>query len=127
MRTILALSCVLLLSSPALAEITGNQLHEFCDGKSREVVTPYIVGVWDKANSDFYSAAEYFRAKGRNNFDPADAALMQSILHACVPEKTTGGQVAAAVCKFVADNPDKRNKSGADLVVEAMNAAYPCK
>jgi hypothetical protein len=42
-------------------------------------------------------------------------------------DKTTRGQIAAVITKFLNDNPARWNEPAVVLVSEALKKAFPCK
>jgi hypothetical protein len=45
----------------------------------------------------------------------------------CPPKGMTNGQGASVVWKWLSANPERWSEPGGDLVIAALNRAYPCK
>ena len=54
-----------------------------------------------------------------------DASILLGAL--CPPQNATKGQLMAIVSKYIKNNPEKWNKAGADLVLDALTPVFPCK
>lgn len=109
-QSFIALIIILALQTavqPATA-IDGNRLHEDCAAPdelyARGSALGYILGVYEHA-----------------------ALHPQSEVKFCTPSGATQGKVRDTVCEWLVNHPDKRDRQAADLVVEALNEAWPCK
>lgn len=109
-RCVLVLGLTLALQTaiqPAIA-ISGKVLYVDCvafdELYARGSALGYILGVYEHAIS-------YPRSK----------------VKFCVPDGITEGKVRDTVCEWLASHPEKRAQRAADLVVEALNEAWPCK
>jgi hypothetical protein len=45
----------------------------------------------------------------------------------CVPQEVTTGQLMAVVVKYIEARPERMHEPFADLALEALTAAWPCK
>lgn len=97
---LLAFSC-----SPAAAYFyTGNELWTFCKNESSSSCLVYILSAVDM-----------------------HTAAVEDGKFFCIPPKVTGGQIEDVVKKYLQDNPADRHKPAAFLVIDALQAVFPCK
>jgi hypothetical protein len=110
-RAILGLLVAGLVIQPASAEyINGNRLYEMCrdDGAaSRGFLYGYLASLID--TSAFV----------------ADVISRQRPL--CVPEGVELNQLADVVCRYLQDNPEKRQSTGSGLAFVAVGHSFKCK
>jgi len=45
----------------------------------------------------------------------------------CPPAGVTNGQLGAIALKYIRDNPERWNESGAALMIDGFEKAFPCK
>lgn len=94
--------------------VTGSKLHEMF--QTVEHTDPKSANLSDFTNLTMLSA--YLWGIG----DTGDNALF--CLNGINPSSPQG---RAVVMKYLKDNPERWNESGALLVVEAFRKAFPCK
>ena len=73
---------------------------------------------------EFESGASTFGGGAFIGYVSGIADLGRGILF-CPTGEVTNGQNGAIVVKFLRNNPEKWNKTGSSLVVEALSRAYP--
>ena len=90
------------------AFLNGNDLYAYCtasDPSKRGICLGYVEGMADSI------------------------AVMQSISTAtvfCIPT-VLAGQARDVVVKYLQENPAHRHEAGANLVMEALHDAWPCR
>ena len=98
-------AAAILLAAPSAIALTGSQLKE--DGDKIETAPGsyssgyfdgYVLGVLD---------------------------LTQERL--CIAERATMGQVLEVVRKYLKDHPEELHLRASDLVIKALQTAWPCK
>lgn len=80
---------------------TGNDIMDSWDNKFHEsntMIRGYFAGVQDSYNG----------------------------VHFCVDSKVKMSQAAEIVIKYMKDHPEKWHKAGKNLVLDALNKAFPC-
>lgn len=106
-------SLALLASVPNSAKanfINGNELHDWCQSKGegeRTLCMGFVMGVVDMIQS------------GQKH-----STLTSDT---CFPDALKGGQVVDVAKKWLVDNPQHRHFVASDLVMVAMEQAFPCK
>ena len=53
-------------------------------------------------------------------------SMMEYIDVLCRPDKSTHSQATLVVQKYLSDHPEKLHLNAADLVIEAIQEAFPC-
>jgi Rap1a immunity proteins len=113
---------------------SGNELNASCKKKDI-IVYAYVAGTVDKAEADQGVLTQKIidtldeRQKGAKGADGTVAALgtaLVSMKHYCIPKGVTLEQMGDVFCKYLAEKPAERQKSAADLLVSALNGAWPC-
>ena len=91
--------------------VDGNLLYEKCSATGENLnyfikdsyCRAFILGAWDAAQIEN-------SANGSTN---------------CLPENVTVGQLQDIVTKYLRENPEKRAKQAASLVIAAVESAFP--
>jgi hypothetical protein len=131
---ILAVILASMLCTVSADALSGKELVEQCLTNKQSIVG-YIAGASDKASVDsdilfrFYLDT-YDVMKTAERIERDNQTLTRSSLALdgyCIPEAATPEQRANVYCKYLADNPEQRNRSGAELWVTAAKAAWPCQ
>jgi Rap1a immunity proteins len=129
-RVMAIVTCLVSVGWPIIAypgaAFTGNELHNLCNQTSRPLLTGFVVGVSEKAQLDLASAAGYFLALGKKQLSVQDVAYLGLVSNYCTRDNVTFGQLGDVVCKYLTENPAERDKAAADLVMDALHAAFPC-
>jgi hypothetical protein len=111
---------------------SGNDLSTHC-ATDMPFVTGYIAGFNDKAILDeltvsLISVGEAQKTNGAN--EPAYMMTKSQAGSAmrgyCVPEGATIRQAADLYCKYLSDNPSKRQLTAVGLLGLALKAGWPC-
>ena len=105
---VMVLAAGLLLPVPAFSQqpvmmadlLSGNDLFNYCSGKSIDICTAYIAGVSD--------AVTVFNA-------------------ACVPAQVDSTQVKDIATRYLTAHPERRHLQAARVVVLAVQMAFPCE
>ena len=97
-------AAILLAASPAIA-LTGSQLKE--DGDKIE-----------KAPGSYSSG--YFDGYVLGVLDLTQGRL-------CIAERATTGEVLQVVIKYLKDHPEELHLRASDVVIKAVQTAWPCK
>ena len=115
-----------LISTPCRAEfVDGNKLLDLCKS-TPNVASVYVAGVFDYSET-VERTFGWVRAIVKDKLDgPEKSVIEDAAKVACVPEKSTDGQLRDIVCKYLVDNPVNRHSSAALQVGEALRKAYPC-
>jgi hypothetical protein len=134
---------------PASAQQTGNKIFDACS-QNPAFVAGYVSGANDKTIVDvrvlsgrlFLNLNEKMRNmaaddgtfKSEQNRSEAAEFLNEQIRAAenamspyCTPDGVIVAQAADLFCKYLKDNPAERQKDAAELLVAALNSAWPCK
>jgi hypothetical protein len=114
--------------------LSGNELFEECIA-NKPLVVGYVAGISDKAAIDSDILFKFFFdtydvMKTAEQIQRNNDTLVKSSLALdgyCIPEGTTPFQKANAYCRYLADNPERRSSSGAELWVSAAKAVSPCQ
>lgn len=109
-RTILAICALCSFTPPATAEMSGNNLKEYCDfyPKRTEASTlcmGYISGTLDALRTTNKIGPPLF----------------------CEPVGTTGEQFIDLTKKYLHENPDGRHLVAANSILLMMQKTFPCK
>jgi hypothetical protein len=145
MKILLVVVCLLCGEVVARAGFySGNDMQGFCANKSA-LMYGFVAGAIDKSDFDFRMLTqqvideleEQRIAKMRGDDRQVDRAtaiigvlatkLLATIKRYCVPESATVEQAGDVFCKYLKDRPAERQKSAAELLVLALNDAWPCK
>lgn len=126
MRIILVAAFGVLVASPAAAGFTGNTIYEQCVNRNRGGISAYVAGVWEKASLDLFTAALYVVTKETDPEARKHNFLLPGISNACVPQGVTMGQMADVFCKYLTENPNRRQSGAASLVMKSLENAFPC-
>ncbi len=86
--------------------VDGNDLHEQCRTRSASALN-YILGVHDTQQTV--------------------AGLGKQEKLVCPWGRVSSGHVVEAVCRYLQNNPDQRNRSGSSIVLKVLGEAFPCK
>lgn len=114
--------------------LNGERLVEQCLA-NKLMVAGYVAGASDKASVDsdilvrFYFDT-YDVHKTAERIEKDNRTLTRSSLALdgyCIPEAITLEQKASVYCKYLADNPEQRNRNASELWVAAARAAWPCQ
>jgi hypothetical protein len=113
---------------PASA-ISGNSIEEMCRTMP-ELAAMYATGVSDAhaiAESEFKIIRESL-GRGREAKFIEDMKNVETILlgHYCVPDGVTVRQIGDVFCKFLRENPERREYMASFLFPAAMSKAWPC-
>ena len=101
--------------------VDGQRIHDLCKHSSATALG-YTLGVID-TNLDIKIIAQVSRARG----DPVGIPEMLAE-ETCLPQNIVGETLGDIVCKYVSDNPGKRQAQGSSIVWTAITAAYgTCK
>jgi hypothetical protein len=112
----------------------GNEFNTFCKKKD-VLVYAYVAGTVDKAEADQGVLTQKIidtlgeRQRGANGTDGTVSALgaaLVSMKHYCIPKGVTLEQMGDVFCKYLAEKPAERQKAAAELLVSALNGAWPC-
>ena len=106
---IIALFVAVLFATEALA-MDGNELKGLADNYVRNKYTN---------PDDIYNAGK---------FDGFIGGIIEAYTFTsfCQPNGVTRGQQFAIVTKYLNDNPEKLHLPARDLIIEAINQAFPC-
>jgi hypothetical protein len=103
-RVALGLALVVAVSAPAMAQrvskVNGNRLLALCKQTDITGCDAYVAGVADTLTEKHA---------------------------ACIPPQVTTDQLRAVVLKTLNQHPEKRELSGAVIVLHSLTTAYPCK
>jgi hypothetical protein len=122
------------LSIASANALDGEHIIEQCLA-NKQMITGYVAGALDKAAVDsdilvrFYFDT-YDVLKTAEQIEKDNRTLTQSSLALngyCIPKVITLEQKASVYCKYLADNPEQRNRNAAELWVTAARAAWPCQ
>jgi hypothetical protein len=118
-RRLLAIIAALALTGPAKSDfVNGEDLHNMCQ-KNPNLAATYVLGVLDT-----FGGARQAGQLAQDAGHPVGAfeKLAEAV---CLPSNTTGENVQAAVCEFLADQPKEYRKyAGHAIVWEAITRAY---
>jgi Rap1a immunity proteins len=109
------------------AAFSGNNIVEMCR-TNPELVAMYAAGVSD-AHSDTVWTFELIREKpDLDEHLVEDLKNVETIVAGryCVPEGATVRQVGDVFCKFLRENPARRQYTASLLFRSAMTEAWPC-
>jgi hypothetical protein len=102
-RTMVAAAMVALLSSPAGAEVTGNDLHQYCRRHNQDFCRGFIIGAVDMFIFQMV------------NQDPI-----------CVRDGMTWDQLPDVVVNHITAHPETRHEPAIYLVVRAIREVFDC-
>jgi hypothetical protein len=127
MRIHFALLAVLIpFSAYAGGANTGNDFYKTC-GTSDQFIVGYIGGVLDRRQDEI----DWFlpRAKAQGETE-AGRAIVDDLnfvrRNICLPDGADLYQARDIFCKYLGEHPETRHLSGAVLVVDALEQAWPC-
>jgi hypothetical protein len=130
----LAVGWAPMLSIASAGALNGEQLIEQCLA-NKLMVAGYVAGALDKASVDSDILVRFFFDtydvhKTAERIEKDNRTLTQSSLTLdgyCIPEVITLEQKASVYCRYLADNPEQRNRNGSELWVAAARVAWPCQ
>ncbi|MGO9047704.1 MAG: Rap1a/Tai family immunity protein [Xanthobacteraceae bacterium] len=98
------------LASAANAEVTGNNLKEYCGlypqhAEATALCMGYISGALDTMRG-------------------YDKMLKLNL--ACEPSQVTGEQLIAMTIKYLSDHPEKLHFTASSLILDMYTKAFPC-
>jgi len=128
-RVAITIALLMGMARPAAA-FSGNSIFEMCR-TNPERVAIYAAGISDAHDS----AVNAFKLLHKSVAGDQDAGLPQAtknfetvvIGRYCIPEGVTVRQVGDVFCKFLRENPERREYVAALLFQTAMSQAWPCK
>ena len=110
MRSLLSVILLCLTASIARADMTGNDLKEYCQFYPRHTEsTALCMG---------YIGGSLDMTRGLNKM--FNNALL------CEPSGVTGDQLIAMVIKYLSDHPEQLHFSAASLILNMYTNAFPC-
>jgi hypothetical protein len=127
-RIAITLAVFIGMGRPAAA-FSGNSILEMCR------TNPGLVAMYAAGISDAHDAAvNAFKLLRESAAGDQEADFLQSrtnletvvVGHYCIPKGVTVGQVGDVFCKFLRENPVRRQYVAALLFSTAMTEAWPC-
>jgi hypothetical protein len=122
---ILIVAALVLSSGPGQAA-DGNFIYERCRARGNDEIVAYIAGWVDKRQDDVINFNRAAEAPGT-----PDNQSMRFLKNAvggniCFPAKLDAQQLRDVLCQYLERNPQHRHLSGATLIWDAFNRAWPC-
>lgn len=124
---IAALAAVFLMShaTPALASFeSGNELHEKCTERDGSFGRAYCLG-FVAATVDAHT--ETLLRNLVANMDKEGFGEMNFKRSFCLRQNVTLGQLRDVVAQYLERRPAVRDKAAAQLVIDALQEAFPCQ
>jgi len=110
MRKLLIVATICVITSAARADMTGNDLKEYCQFYPRHTEsTTLCMG---------YIAGSLDMTRGLNKM--FNGALL------CESPGVTGDELLAMAIKYLSDHPEQLHLSAASLILNMYTAAFPC-
>ena len=118
----------LLLCSNSFA-FTGDDLQKAIQLKQQNDVKTYITGVVDGYRRGALDIGITASVEAITRGEKLNGVALSQRGTNCFkfPEKTSHEQTFDVVRKFLSENPKIRHKEAADLVLDALSGAFPCK
>ncbi|KAA0073990.1 Rap1a/Tai family immunity protein [Tardiphaga sp. P9-11] len=120
------LSTMILFMSHAHAD--GIRMAELCNRSHRDLVSMYVEGALDNAESDTTAIMSDLE-KALEGGSSEIAGLKRSwklVMSYCPPSRFKADQAADIFCDFLMLNPQKRKSETIALLNEALQNAWPC-
>lgn len=110
-------------------------MYEACGKPNRAPILAYIAGVLDE---DQVNLGRVAQAQVRAWTEKQDIAAVKAVDSAmtnltgdiqqyCPPKNASLIQMSDVFCKYLKDYPAKRHAGAAELVVESLFSAWPCR
>lgn len=131
-RLTLVAACLGLASSAHTAEVpshaffSGNDVYQWCQ-RDKAMAQSYVAGLYDMA-AHGAAVIDDTRNYGKDmpkNDAQVDFAL-QRIVGYCKSRHATLEQVTDVFCKYLKENPAKRDGLPAIMFSESLTTAWPC-
>ena len=124
MRRILLLACFLLVCTPALADMDGNELLPSCEALVREL---RIENDRTYFTQDGYPCWYYLSAiQGMTRLSRPDDAK-RGLLGVCAPENSRLTQLIHIFTDYAQHNPAQLHDPGWAIAIRAWTAVFPCR
>jgi hypothetical protein len=125
MKSIVFLAALLFGGSASAQTFSAAELHDYCLN-DRAIIAGYVAGVVDKSDIDYGSVKNLFHLAMPSEMKPNTIAAVNTVRNHCRPKDATIGRAVELLCKSIADHPHVGSMSGAELLDQAMNLAWPC-
>ncbi|NEJ10878.1 hypothetical protein GR238_36785 [Rhizobium leguminosarum] len=116
-----------LLSSGTVQSADGNFIYELCSAGNDNEIVAYIAGWVDKRGDDVINFNRAAEAPGAPNVQPMRFLKNAIGGNICFPANVNAQQLKDVLCQHLNNNPQHRHLSGATLIWDAFNKAWPCK
>ena len=113
---VLALLGVLASPRPTASAVTGKQLLSSCPANNKSFCGGYALG-W----IDAFKAATLFM------YGSQQAVWRNPKFGVCLPSMLSNGHIKRVIRKYLRAHPEKRPRPSAELTLEAMREAFPCR
>jgi hypothetical protein len=124
---------LLTLGPPAKAGFfDGNKLFEDCKS-SKIFVLGYVSGAFDGAEIGQQAVFSIYMRALAEIKTPIDAlnksyeANLEAVGAYCAPKGVILMQMTDLFCQYLSTNPAERHRPGNELLINALNKAWPCK
>lgn len=106
----------------AVAEISGNQLHEACESSKGGLCFGFIAGAIAGLNFGGVRVAMLDGIDGAQKLEET----LHSAIGICPPEGVNNAQAVDVVIKHLQTHPETRHESAIRLIRESLSQTFPC-